>query len=778
MSIITKEWAKKFEDIEYLEDILNGLEVIQKENGYTDEEMDNDLEVALWRAYVYNNMDSYEYYELSEKTLAKVKEEGVKNGIWCYRYSCALVYLRRFDEALEYSRLGTKVDPSYPWGWLQLGRLCYKYNLLDEAFNAIDKGLELVPNDYEFLTLKDDIENDRGYAYTNSHYIDEESDKNLKERLINIDDEELYQSFANKSDLEKELDMLHMQNKSQKIIDLITSLHKEELNYNILGKLARAYNNIQEYKKAKEVLLKMKDTGEKDSLWNFRIGYSCFYLDQFEEAEKYFEKALEINPNELNADRFLVWVYSELGTRKFYENKFAEGFEYYFKAVELAKDEDDIVSNESNLAWAYDYIGEFEKAYKHLQNVIKMGRDDIWLHSELACCLGGMGNLKKAIAELKKAIKMGREDGWIYGKLGLAYKELEEYDKALKYYLKGLKIEPDNTYLITEIAWLYDNPLDDLEKGLEYLNKAKELGRDDIWLNSEIGYCLNRLGNPEEALLYLNRAIELGRNDSWIIIEKGLAFKNSNEFEEALNTFLEAEKLDPGNKLLDIEISECLDHLGRIDEAIQRLLMHVATDKNYNKFLVNSQLGYLYGRANNSKEALKYLFEAEKAGRNDIWLYSEIGWDLMSISEYEKALEYFNKAIELGRDDIWINGQVGFTLSRLDKIQDAITYFEKARFINPNDDWVAYQLSTCYRKSGDIEKALNLLKPLLEKSVFKGWVEFELAWCYALIDEKEEAKKYLKVADQYVGGDIVSSSELQKEYDTIKKLISTKTYYA
>ena len=73
MAIITEKWNKLFEEADYLEDILNGLAEIQQENGYTDEEMENDLDVALWKAYVYNNMDSYEYYELSEKTLAKVK---------------------------------------------------------------------------------------------------------------------------------------------------------------------------------------------------------------------------------------------------------------------------------------------------------------------------------------------------------------------------------------------------------------------------------------------------------------------------------------------------------------------------------------------------------------------------------------------------------------------------------------------------------------------------------------------------------------------------------
>ena len=312
MAIITEKWNKIFEEA-YLDDILRDLEEIQKENNYTDEEMDNDLQVALWRAYVYNNMDSYEYYELSEKTLAKVKDKGVKSGVWCYRYSCALVYLRRFDEALEYSRLGTKVDPAYPWGWLQLGRLCYKYNLLDEAFNAIDKGLELVPNDYEFLTLKDDIDNNRGFAFCLTHYVDEEADKDEnKEELLNIDDEKLYNEFLNRSEIEKEIIILDDLEKFQEIIDLINSLPKEKLTSSIIYSLSKAYNNNSEPEKAIETLFIMEDKEKNTALWNHRMAYSYLGTDIWnpnaplnteglEKAEKYIVRALEIEPERKNS---------------------------------------------------------------------------------------------------------------------------------------------------------------------------------------------------------------------------------------------------------------------------------------------------------------------------------------------------------------------------------------------------------------------------------------------------------------------------------------------
>lgn len=787
MSIVTKEWAKKLDEAEYLEDVLNGLEEIQKENGYTDEEMDNDLDVALWRAYVYNNMDSYEYYELSEKTLAKVKDKGIKSGVWCYRYSCALVYLRRFDEALEYSRLGTEVEPNYPWGWLQLGRLCYKYNLLEEAYGAIDKGLELVPNDYEFLTLKDDIENDRGYAYTNSHYIDEETDKNYEKRLINIDDEELYNNFINKSELEKKLEILHKENKNKEIIEIITSLPEDELNYDILGKLARAYNNNEEYDKGLEILFKIKDEGENTSLWNFRVGYSYYYSGKLEEAQKYFERCLELNPNEPDGDTLLRYTYSDLGTRKLEEGKNEEALEYFKKIRNLAKSNDDIIFAESQIAWAYDHMGEYEKSYEYLKNVMALGRDDIWLHSELGFCLGGMKKTEEGIEEFKKAIDLGRNDSWIFKRIGSLYEELGKYDKALESCLKVLEENPDDIWTNSEIGWIYNNIKNDFTKGLEYLEKSKKLGRDDIWLNSELGFCLNRLGKYEEALVYLEKSIELGRNDEWAYSETGFSLKKMDRYEEALNYYLKSEETGRNDDWLNVEIAECLGEVGKIEEAITRL-KKTLTLKDCEKDLINSQIGYLYGKNNNSKEALNYLYEAQKLGRDDIWLNSEIGWNLVNIADdssqkledssktYEEALKYLNKAVELGRDDEWIHGQLGYTLSKMGIYKDAILHFEKVRFIDPNDMWILYYLGIALRKAGEIQKAIEVLESSLEKTKYRGWVELELACCYALIEDREKAQKYLDEAESYIGGEKENSLDVKKDFEMVKQLLQPLNY--
>lgn len=199
--IITDKHKQVLENLDNIFDVINYLNEIKSNENYSDEEMENDLEVALWRSYVYNNMDEYKYYALSEKVLKKVKQKGEKSGLWCYRYSCALMYLRKFDEALKYSILGTEIEPEYPWGWLQLARLYYKFKKIDEAYKSIENGLKLVPNDYEFLTLKDDIANKRSFGIAVSHYIYEEDDKDeTNDTRLDIEDEEKWKEFKKSYD--------------------------------------------------------------------------------------------------------------------------------------------------------------------------------------------------------------------------------------------------------------------------------------------------------------------------------------------------------------------------------------------------------------------------------------------------------------------------------------------------------------------------------------------------------------------------------------------------
>lgn len=91
----------------------------------------------------------------------------------------------------------------------------------------------------------------------------------------------------------------------KKIIKKILSIPEEDRDYDLIGLLARAYNNDEKYSKAIEQLMSVKQKGETDSVWLFRLGYAYFYSDRDEEALSIIEKSLEINPDDKRIANFL-----------------------------------------------------------------------------------------------------------------------------------------------------------------------------------------------------------------------------------------------------------------------------------------------------------------------------------------------------------------------------------------------------------------------------------------------------------------------------------------
>ncbi|MDO4261503.1 MAG: suppressor of fused domain protein [Eubacteriales bacterium] len=166
---------------EYLENVISdGVE----SGRFTEEEAREDLEIALWYSYICNNLDDYEHYYLAAQWMPASEKNAAGCGTWYYRYSCALMYCGRLDEALWYAKMGVQEEPEYAWGYLQLGKLLCHFGDKDGALQAVEKGLLLEPDDYEFLTLRREIGEGRSLPEMEYHYIDPEHDRKLQEGLL------------------------------------------------------------------------------------------------------------------------------------------------------------------------------------------------------------------------------------------------------------------------------------------------------------------------------------------------------------------------------------------------------------------------------------------------------------------------------------------------------------------------------------------------------------------------------------------------------------------
>ena len=94
----------------------------------------------------------------------------------------------------------------------------------------------------------------------------------------------------------------HEAGEYSRIVEALERVPEDERTTEIDMELARAYNNLGEpgdiegrrkYRKALDLLRSHSDEMADDYSWNFRTGYSLFYLEREGEALPYFEKALK-----------------------------------------------------------------------------------------------------------------------------------------------------------------------------------------------------------------------------------------------------------------------------------------------------------------------------------------------------------------------------------------------------------------------------------------------------------------------------------------------------
>ena len=166
--------------LHWLEDFIkNGVE----ERKFSKKQARQDLQIALWYAFACLNLDDYLHYYQAAEWMKDSEQNAAGCATWYYRYSVALMYCGRLEEARDYAEKGAQEEPDYPWIWLQVGKLRAHFGDKAGALKAVRQGLELEPDDYEFLTLRQEIQAGATLEQMEYHWINPDADQNLQQGL-------------------------------------------------------------------------------------------------------------------------------------------------------------------------------------------------------------------------------------------------------------------------------------------------------------------------------------------------------------------------------------------------------------------------------------------------------------------------------------------------------------------------------------------------------------------------------------------------------------------
>ena len=540
-----------------------------------------------------------------------------------------------------------------------------------------------------------------------------------------------------KEKLLEKIESLNEMEKYQEIIDLIEALPAEQLNTELMGELGRAYNNIEEYEKGLEILKSIENEVGDTALWNWRIGYSYFFLEDYTKAEKHFLKVCEQEPDDEKACDFLVGTYIALGEIEEENGNSEKAIEYALEAKKYAKTRGNKIDTEIFLASLYNRHMRYTEAEEILRPILAKNKRDVEGIYELGYSLFKQERYEEALEYFLKLEKLNDADDWLYQKIGICYKNLDEKEEALKYYLKAVELDEEDTYSMSDIAWLY-NVLGKYEEGLKYLERLEELGQDDAWTNGEFGYCLSILERHEEAIKKLNHALEVEDE------EKDIAHIHS---------------------LLGWSYRQLEDY----DKALEHYIQ--SKENGRDSAWINDEIGYCYKKKSDLKKALEFYLLAEKYDKNDLERVSEIAWIYSILGEYKEGLKYVERAVKLGRNDAWINIQYGTCLANSNRLQEAIEKLEYALSLDEEKDLAfAYsQLGWCYRLLGDYEKALGYHIKSQEEGRNDAWINFEIAICYENLNDYEKALEYALISYELDKDEVNVLSEIGWLYNYMGK---------
>ncbi|MFQ5722102.1 MAG: tetratricopeptide repeat protein [Candidatus Aminicenantales bacterium] len=192
---------------------------------------------------------------------------------------------------------------------------------------------------------------------------------------------------------------------------------------------------------------KIEESRKKSPRYNYSMG--SFYLNagNVDQAIKYFNKSLSLDPNYYLALNGLGLAYSMKG-------KFSESEKYFLKCLAINPN---FSEARNNLGMVYQEMGLVNKA----EQQFRLAASDKNYNSRelpyynLARLYFAQDKLEEAINYVELALRLDSSMAMAYNLKGIILEKQNKLDEAIANYEKGIKIIPDDLYLNFNLAVAY-----------------------------------------------------------------------------------------------------------------------------------------------------------------------------------------------------------------------------------------------------------------------------------------------------------------------------------
>ena len=276
-----------------------------------------------------------------------------------------------------------------------------------------------------------------------------------------------------------------------------------------------------------------------------------FQQEQFAEAAEQLEIVLGKEPANSAALYFLANCHVKLRSYDMALAKFGQipnDDRLYPSAVEAR-------------AYVLRRLGRLPEARELLMEAIAIHPEATGLHRVLGLVYSTLERHEKAEEHLKIAIALDPEDGDLVYTLANVYEKAGKYEKGIRLMEKVLEADPNSVDALNYLGYTLADHNEQLEKSLEYVQRAQKLRPNDGFITDSVGWVLFKLGRMEQAVAQLEKAVELVPDEPVILEHLGDAYREVGRDQDALRTYIRARESHPEPDQID-RLLQKIEELG------------------------------------------------------------------------------------------------------------------------------------------------------------------------------------------------------------------------
>ncbi len=332
--------------------------------------------------------------------------------------------------------------------------------------------------------------------------------------------------------------------------------------------LALCHSGRGKPEQAQAVLLTLPAKARDREPIQLLLGSIALTLKKPEEARKYFERVLQLNPGSVQGA-------ANLGALLSAGAESQQGIELLEQA--WRSDKTSYLAG-YNLALAYKQTGKPEQARGVLATLLTKGETGE-IYNLLGSIEAALKNPKDAVGYLERAVELDPRESHFFD---LGHQQLLNYSlkEAQATFQRGVQRYPEAARLWMGLGTAYFAQARNEEAVTAYLRAAEK--NDDPQVLRFLGNAYLTLNNPrDDVASRFRRYRQTHPDDAWANFYEGYNLSRAGDAEQALPLLQKAVRIDAKLAEAHLELGNVMSRQGRADEAVAAYQAAIAANPQY-----------------------------------------------------------------------------------------------------------------------------------------------------------------------------------------------------